>query len=218
MQILFGPGNWGSREELQMSRNTKTILGISGGTLLLCMGLVVAFFVFAEWQNRRMLANMHITDPAIIAQVANGMGNYDLPPNYNERFVSKLRTTNALYLIVDEDTPDSRSHPIITLIHFPPERYLSARAARENLRHAGPEIETEWGRATLEVTDEVTTIVRGQEVGLTYYKWFGAEGNEYRAIISDIFTGKTGFLQLKIEGPARGWNEEMIDSFIQSIR
>ena len=199
-----------------MSRNSKIILGSLGGTTLLCIVLAIIFFLVAEWQNRRNLANMHIEDPATIAQVANTMADYNLPPKYNEALVSRLLTTNVLYIFVAEDTPDNLSYPRITLVQFPPEKYPSALAAREKLRQAGPEIETEDG--TLEVTDAVTTLIRGQQVGLTYYKWLDDNAEEHRAIVSDVFKGKKGFLQLKIEGSARGWNEAEIDAFIQSIR
>lgn len=199
-----------------MSRSTKIVLGSLGGTMLLCIVLAVAFPLFAEWQNRRRLADMYIKDPAIIAQMANDMADYDLPPNYREGLVQKLLTTNALYIVVDEDIPDRNGYPIITLVQFPPEKYPNALAAREKMRQAGPKVETEFGIA--EVTGQMTIPIRNQEVGLTVYKWVDDDGEERRSMISDVFKGKNGFLQLAIEGPTQGWNQEMIDAFIASLR
>jgi len=199
-----------------MSKNTKIALGGLGGTLLLCIGLGVAFFLFAEWQNRRNLDNMFVQDPAVIARMARDMADYDLPPHYEEILVSKLFTTNVLYIFAAEDTPDNLSYPRITLVQYPLEKYPNALAAREKMRQAGPKVETEFGIA--EVTDQMTMSIREQEVGLTVYKWFDDGGEEYRTMISDVFKGKNGFLQLAIEGPVRGWDEEMIDAFVHSIR
>lgn len=199
-----------------MSKNTKIVLGSLGGTLLLCIGLTVALLGVAEWQNRRNLANMFIQDPVVIARMARDMTDYDLPPHYEETVVAKLSTTNVMYILAAEDTPDNLSYPRITLAQFPLEKYPNALAAREKMRQSGPQIETETGM--LEVTDEVTTIIRGQEVGLTHYKLQNTEGEEFRAIVSDVFAGKQGFLQLKIEGPVQGWDEKMIDAFVRSIR
>jgi len=199
-----------------MSKNTKIALGSLGGAILLCIVLAVAFLGFAEWQNRRNLANMFIQDPVVIAQMANDMTDYDLPPHYEEAMVSKLLTTNVLYIFATEDTPDNLSYPRITLVQFPPRKYASAAAARETMRQAGSQFETEDGMVIL--AEEVTTIVRGQDVRLTIYHWVDGSGEEHRTIVSDVFAGKQGFLQLAIEGPLQGWDEEMIDAFIQSIR
>jgi hypothetical protein len=199
-----------------MSKNTKIILGSLGGTLLLCIGLVVAFSVFAEWQNRRNLANMRVEDPTAIAQIANTMADYELPPHYEEALILKISTTNALYIFAAEDTPDNLSYPRITLMQFPPHKYASALAAREKMRQAGSQFETEDGQVVSR--EEVTTTIRGQEVGLTIYHSVNNSGEEQRSIVSDVFAGKEGFLQLIIEGPLQGWDEEMIDAFIQSIR
>jgi len=177
---------------------------------------MAAFLGFAEWQNRRNLDNMFVQDPAVITRMARDMADYDLPPDYKESLVAKLLTTNVLYIFAAEDTPDNLSYPRVTLVQYPLEKYPNALAAREKMRQADPQIETEVG--TVEVTDEVTTIIRGQEVGLTYYKLQNSEGEEFRAIVSDVFTGKQGFLQLTIEGPVQGWNQEMIDAFVHSIR
>lgn len=198
-----------------MNRSTKIALGSIGGTALLCIVLVVAFFLYAEWQMRRNLANMHVKDPTAIAQIANSMTDYDLPSNYENGLVLKLLTTNALYIFVNGDIPDNLSYPRITLVQFPPEKYFSANAARKKMRQAGPQPEIEDGQVVS--PDKVTILIRGQDVDLTIYHWVDHSGEEYRTMISDIFAGKKGFLQLIIEGPVRGWNEEAIDAFIQSI-
>ncbi len=199
-----------------MNKNSKIILGSLGGTLLLCVGLVAAFFGFAEWQNRRNLANMHVKDPTAIAQIADTMADYDLPSQYEEALVTRFSSTNVLYIFAREDTPNYLSYPRITLVQFPPDKYASAQAAREKMRQVGPQTDIENGRITS--MEEVITTIREQKVSLTIYHWVDDAGNEHRSLASAIFTGKQGFLQLLIEGPVQGWDEEMIDAFIQSIR
>ncbi len=184
--------------------------------MLFCIITAVSIYLFMGWDARRRLEDMYIRDPAEIARIADSMADYELPPNYEEAMVTKLNNTHVLYLIVNETTPDNLSYPRISLVQFQAAQYPSAAAAREKMRlSSGVTGDLEDG--TYEVTGTETVLVRGQAVELTHFTWFTPEGTAYRSLVSDVFEGKEGFLQLLIEGEAQGWDEDAIQAFIQSI-
>jgi len=184
--------------------------------MLLCIVAVIAVISFIDWDARRRLEDMHINDPAEIARIADSMADYKLPPHYEEAAAMKLGDTHTLYLFVAEDTPNNLSYPRIQLIQFQAAQYSSAVAAREKMRLL-PGTTGDAKDIAYEVTGTEIILIREQMVELTHFTWLTHEGVEYRSLVSDVFEGKEGFLQLLIEGEAQGWNEENIDMFVQSI-
>ena len=70
----------------------KIMLGI-GGIILFCVVDAAAILLQRDRDAKRAAQEMQITDPVEIAQIASGIANYQLPPNYEEALVVKLKDT-----------------------------------------------------------------------------------------------------------------------------
>ena len=95
-----------------MTRNTKIVLGIVAGLLLLCLcGGGATFFLLGA--AGRMIARNVVTDPADVAAIADGIAEYQLPAGWREQYGMRFLG----FSLVAYAPADSRGH--IMLMQFP---------------------------------------------------------------------------------------------------
>jgi hypothetical protein len=73
------------------------------------------------------------------------------------------------------------------------------------------------GNITMEVVEQKTITIRGQQVPATISEGQGESGVTMRQMTA-VFKGNNGPAILMIMGEKSSWNQQLIDQFIASIR
>ncbi len=199
-----------------MSRNTKIILGVVAGLLVVCLCLaVVGFFAFNQIAS---FAGSMLTsdDPAAAEAAGQGMLDYSLPPGYSEQASFNLAFMKMV--LISEGTLESESiRPVIFLVEIGPEAQMEEEELRQQMQ-LGLRRSLSWQNLDMQLVEQTTITLRDREVDLLHYEGTDGEGNRFRQIISGLFPGKNGLIMLWMIGPESGWDEAQIDGFLQSIR
>lgn len=194
-----------------MSRNTKIIIGIIVGLVVVCIcaGGIGAFFLLRTAGNVMEQATM--TEPDQIAEVAQAIAKYDLPPGYSEQFGMSLFGFDVVGF-----GPSSGSGQAIMMMQFPSGIGMDQEQMEQQLQQS---MQQQFGRQdfNLSVVDETTTTIRDQPVTLTVREGTDNDGNAMRQV-SGVFSGQDGPVLLMIMGAPQNWDQGAIDSFIGSIR
>lgn len=194
-----------------MSRNTKIILGIIAGLVVICMCVaVLGFFALRQAGDLAMQAMDVSEDPQEVGSIAQGIVDYDLPAGYSEQFGMSFFGFD----MVAFGTGNSND-PVIMLMQFPEEAGLSQVQMEAQMEEA---IQRQMGRREfdLPVVDQRTTTIQDQEVTLTVREGTDSEGQSLRQI-TGLFDGQSGVVMLMIMGPTQNWDSNAIDSFIASL-
>lgn len=198
-----------------MDKNTKIILGIIGGIILLCLFCSIAGYVGMNVGGKYLLEQMIIEDPAEVASLADQIADYNLPPGYQEQALVDFFVGKIL-MIGKGNNDQALSGPLIMLFELPADIEMDQDEIRlrielemkQRLRADG------WD---LILTEEKPAIIRNQEVTLLTYEGTDDTGQSLKQIFT-TFNGKNGTIMLMIMGRANEWNSSEIDEFIKSIR
>ncbi len=194
-----------------MSRNAKIIIGIIAGLVVLCLCVSVLGFFALRSAGSLMLQAMDLSEePQEVANIAQGIVEYELPAGYSEQFgmsffgfdVAAFGTGNS-------------NDPIIMLMQFPQETGLSQAEMEQQMRQA---VQGQLGQqySEMPVVDQQTIIVRDQEVTLTVREGTGEDGTTIRQL-TGVFQGKDGVVMLMIVGNQQNWDQGAIDTFLNSL-
>ncbi len=205
-----------------MTRNTKIVLGVVAGLLVLCMCAGIAGFA-ALTAVARTAYQAPIQGPvverAVRVQPAPGDSifaerapvQYDLPTGWREDLARHIFGVDMTAL----GGSDGHSH--IFLLQIPPERDAQS-SLREALAldHAGSRMAYRNGVQFRQVGQTQATL-RGQPVTMTISEGTNRDGETYRQLTGVAADG-TAQLVVLIEQPAKTWDQAMVDRFIASIR
>ena len=195
-----------------MNRNTKIILAVLAGVLVLCVCLAVGGLLIV----RNVGDSLVIDDPGEISDAANEIADYTLPPGYQEEGVINFLFGKML-MISAGDTTSSTALPVIMFMQLS-EDLVANQEDFQTQSELG--LEQALGRRNLNLAyvGEQNAIIRNENVALMTYEGVDENGTPFRQVISEIFPGKSGPTMLFIIGPIRGWDESKIDTFIRSLR
>ena len=165
-----------------------------GGALLFCLCAVgVAALLFTRI-GQQFKEGMK-TDPESAAKAAHEIADYELPPGYQEQVAMDLFVYSLVMIGPDTTTSSSTgSKPFIMLAQF--------QAGQRG--------------ATMKVVETKTMTIRGVETEVIIYEGTDENGNTLRQLIT-TFPGKDGTAMLMIMGSPENWDQEEIDTFIESI-
>jgi hypothetical protein len=200
-----------------MTKNTKIVLGIIGGVLLLCICCGVGGFLLLGSAGRFVGDRMIIEEPEEVALKAREIVEYDLPPGFKEQGMADILIGKFLFIgEVDQNGLKSASGLVIAFFELPSN--LDMDPEELHLR-----MELEWREKfrtqgwDLDKVSESPITVRGQDTELMLYEGFDENGDAVRQAVT-TFDGKNGFIMLVIAGKIKDWDEAEIDHFINSIR
>jgi hypothetical protein len=195
-----------------MNRNTKIILGVLGGILIICLCLVVGGLLAV----RNLGNSLVIDNPEEIRAAANGIADYALPPGYQEEGVINF-IFGKMLMISAGDTTGPSARPVIMFMQLPADLLTDEEGLRAQTELG---IQQAFGNRqySLEYVGERNAIIREENVSLLIYEGVDENGVPFRQIISEVFPGKAGPTLLFILGPIRGWDDGEIDAFIRSLR
>lgn len=193
-----------------MSRNTKIVLGIVLGLVAVCcVGAIIITVASGFFLNR--VAEGFVDNPEQSAEVAQSIVDYELPPGFAEQGAMDLLGIKAAFIT----TTDENS--IIMLMEFPAAMQMSQEEMEQQMKQA---LSQQGGNQNLTLspvgTEEVN--INGQTVVLSTSEGTDDQGTEVRQILG-VFEGKSGnSAMLMIMGPIGSWDEEGVNSFIDSLQ
>lgn len=194
-----------------MSRNTKIVLIVAGALVLLCLCASGAFLAFGAWtagQAEKVIGQSFTSEPAEVNAIAGTIADFELPPGYEPDYGMQVLS----FALVGYAPGDTRGH--IMLIQFPSGTNLDRAAMERQLRQATTGQNYTWLDETMQVVEQETATIRGQQVTLSVSE---GETGSYRQV-SSVFQGKGGPALLLIAAPTDAWDQAEVDAFIASMR
>lgn len=194
-----------------MSRNTKIVLSILGGLIVVCL-CVAVIGAFALRQAGNTLRESIVTDPTQAVQVAADIAQFDVPTGYE---LSAVRILGFDMAILESDDPTNEK-TVLMLMQFPSGANLSQEEMNRQLQQA-VEQQTNRRGLDLEPVGTETYTIRGDEVEMTVSEGTDEQGIQIRQM-TGAFDGNQGTAILLVMAPVEFWDSAGIDAFIQSIR
>ncbi len=147
-----------------------------------------------------------LTDSDHVETIAHRIADFDLPEGYQTDYaVDMLDYTIAAYKSDDEQTH-------LVFVQAPsgiiPNESVIAGYIPNTSRHA------DWHAATVLTTEQRT--IRNQPATLTISERTNGEGQRYRSV-NLVFSGREGTALFIFNQPVTQWDDESVDTFIQSI-
>ena len=189
-----------------MNRNGKILVTLVGGLLALCLCLGAGAYVLLRttgWAVTQVVDS----DPATVSQVSDAIVDYTLPAGFDDGYALDI----ADYSLVSYTAVDGRTHLYLFQVgHMPtPDRDEIEQQLRQ----------VSGGQAWSEVAVVETRPchIRGEATELIISEGISHDGTAYRSA-SAFFSGNEGPALVNISGPAASWDQEMVDSFIESLQ
>lgn len=149
-------------------------------------------------------------DPTVVASMRDKIVDFDLPSGYQPGVMSLV-----IYDVVYLTPVDPDDGPIIMLMQYNATTSLNREQMERTLRQAGEQQGPQSG-VPMQVVDSFETVIRGQTVTVTVSEG-GGQGSAMRQWVT-VFDGNDGLVLLLIQGPVYAWDDEMVETFIKSIR
>lgn len=179
-------------------------LGIAA---LFCL-CAVAFAAFVTIRAGQKVQEGFKTDPQAAAEAAHKIADYELPAGYQEEMAMDF----FIYSMVVIDA-GSTGKPTIMLAQF--QTGADAEEMEAQIRQS---FEQQAGRQGMSMTvvEVKEMTIRGAETEVTIYEGTDENGNTLRQLIAP-FPGKDGTAMLMIMGSPEDWDQDEIDTFIESM-
>lgn len=200
-----------------MSKNTKIILGIIGGVIVLCMCVCLGGWAALKIGGSSLAETMAIEDPAEAASLGHAMLDYTLPAGYQEKFAVNFFVMKMVLISRGEANIQDPSQTMIMIAEFPSSFVSNEEEMRDQLRQQMNQSvgERNW---KMELVEETSRMIGSQPVTLLVYEGVDENGTPMRQIISNTFSSKNGQIMLWMAGSKASWDQSAIDAFINSIR
>ncbi len=196
-----------------MTRNTKIILAVVVGLLVLCCACSILALVVGPMLLFRAGDSNFVSSedaPATAAQIAD----FTLPAGF---YPSGGMNTFGISFVAYEHN-DGVSH--LFLFQAPSWAGGNAEAMRRQMEQQMQRSATTFGNDRLSNLRSVETVqvtVRDQPATFTVMEGTNSDGMPYR-MMSGMFQGRNGLVFLTIARPAASWNQGEIDAFLASIQ
>jgi len=194
----------------QTNKNTKWIwLGLGGAALFCLCAVAVAFFMF--YRVGQQVKEGVKTDPESASKAAHEIVDYDLPTGYQERMSMDILIYSFVMIGPESSNLDQ---PLIMLAQF--QAGVDQKQMEQQLRQSFEQQSGSRGM-NMKLVEVKKMTIRGEETEVAIYEGSDENGNSFRQLIT-AFPGKDGTAMLIIMGDAQGWDQSIIDDFIESIR
>lgn len=197
--------------EFHMSRNTKIILAVFSGAVVLIF-LCAATFVVSlgglAWNGMAQALEFGAAD---VSREAGAIAEFALPEGYTATYSFRAGGFN----LVGYDPGDQHSH--LMLVQAPEWVKLDAADFEGYIRRNFGDM-LSWGeKGKNEIVDHRTLRVDGQPVEFAIDEGVSSDGGSYRSMVG-VWDSPRGAILIYVEEPVTRWNQAVIDAFIASIR
>lgn len=191
-----------------MSESKKLLIGFVIVGMICCCMVGISFWGFRQFEKQvENISNGN--DPDAVAKMQEKIVEFDVPPDYQPMAMSMV-IYDMVYL-----TPSNSSEPMIILMQYNTVTATSREQMERSLRQAAEQQGTQPGTA-MEVVDSFNTVIRGETVTITVSEG-NTSGFSLRQWIT-VFEGNNGLVLMMIQGPVEGWNDQLVETFIKSIK
>lgn len=198
---------------VEEKKNNRWIWIALGGALLFCL-CAAAVTVFLLARVGQKVKEGVKTDPKAAAEAAHAIADYELPPGYQEQISMNFFIYSMV--LIDADAPGSvtsTGKPIIMLAQF--QAGTDQKQMEEQIRKSFQQQSGQSG-TSMKVVETKTMTIRGVEAEVIIYEGADEQGSMTRQLIT-TFPGKNGTAMLMVMGEPQNWDQEEIDTFIESI-
>ena len=191
-----------------MSESKKLLIGFAVvGVICVCIA-GISFLGLRTLGNR--FEDMTNGEPTSVARAQEKIAEFDIPPGYEPMALSMF-----VYDMISLTPIDSENDPMIMLMQFNKSTSGDPEQMEKQLKQAA---EQQSGRPgmSMQVVDTFEEVIRGETVTVTV-----SEANYQDFVFRQwmtIFQGNKGPVILMIQGPARTWDDQLVDDFIKSIK
>jgi hypothetical protein len=196
-----------------MNRTTKIVIGVIVGLLVLCGCCCLAGSVATPMLLGPVMeqAASMTENPQEIAQIAGNIVDYELPSGYTEQFAMSFLGFDIVAF-----GQEDMSEQIIILMQMPEMFGLNPD---EMMREMEKSLQQQTGQQAVDMqyVDSVQTTIRDQNVTLTVQEGTDGDGTAIRQV-TGVFAGQNGVAMLMIVGPTQTWDQEVVDTFLSSLR
>jgi hypothetical protein len=194
-----------------MSKNTKIVVGIMVGVLIVCC-LVAGI---AAVVLPRMVANVAesavVEDPEQAAAVASSILDYELPSGFTEAGGMNILGVKTVFFGSQND------QAAIMMMQFPAEMAGNEAQMQQQMEDAFAQQQGS-GDFNLNYISTETVTINDAPATLTMYEGTDESGNTVRQVIGFFETkdGNAGMLMLF--GAASAWEEAGFERFLESMQ
>ena len=212
-------GDGGDYEIPKPPMKTSTKIMIAAGLTvgLSCIGCFILAGPIMGALGRAVGGSIITDDPAQLAAEGSEVIDYTLPLAYRELGSVNFLVGKLIFIGAGSIQEPDPSRPFIMIMSFPLGTGMETEQFRQNADFSsigGAQNQN----MNLTLVNQQLANIRGQVVNLYVYEGRDGEGVLFRQVVSEPFDAKSGQAMIMIMGPAFGWNEAEINSFIASLR
>lgn len=203
-----------------MNKNTKIVLGIILAVVVVCGITVIAGAIGLTILGKNFRENMFTDDPEQAASEASKMLSYDLPAGYREQAVMDLVFGKMLAIAQSDLGTADRTTPIIMITQLSSIITGDAMSQEDFQRQMEESMTTTTGgeKMELQLAEEKTMTIAGQETQVLVYEGADSKGIEVREVLTGFFEVNGKQTIVMIIGQISTWPEEDMDAFLTSIK
>lgn len=188
-----------------MKHQNNTFLMAVGALIILFLCIGAASFVgirVTEWTMSETFEN----DAATVANVGDSIADYTLPAEFGDGYAVRWEDFSMVAY-----TADGNSH--IYLVQVPESLLPEHAELEQQMRQVSGQGDFRESR----VIGRQPCPIRGEPTTLIISEGINHTGQLYRSA-SALFEGNEGTALINISGPADTWDQEMVETFIESVK
>lgn len=195
-----------------MSRQTKIILAVVGGVLVLCLivcGVLVLGVSLFGVNLAKQVNQSSTSDPAQVKATASSIADITLPGTYTNSTTFSI----ASFKVVTWENQSTNT--FVMLIQMPSSAEITQSTIDQLSRMAG----TQTGRVMVnsQVLEDRELTIRGKPARLISSQGSDNEGNLERQM-TVFFQGKGGLAMLTAVAPAAQFDQAAFEKMVQTIK
>jgi len=198
-----------------MNKTTKTVLIIIGSLLVLCACTSAVLLGTGLWSFGKVIEfadNSTTEDPQEVARIASKIADFDIPEDYSRQYGMEIDTFNLVqYANNGEDT-------YIFLAQFPADTSINPDQLMREIKNSSRNPNHPLYNTDMQIVEQKLVTIRGEETTLTISEGTSDQGELYRMANAKFQGNGSGPALLMIVGPADGWDAQMVEDFVASIR
>jgi hypothetical protein len=188
--------------------NKKTTVIVVSVVAGLCVLSIIAACVAFKLAGDRVSKSM-TSDPQAAATAGHQIADYDLPAGFSEQMAMNFMG----YQIVMIGSDKSSTSMLIELAQFTNSNLSPEEMQKSMQAYIDQQSGTSSGMQTVETR---TMTIRGVETSVIIREGKAQAGYTLRQLIA-AFPGKSGQAMVIIQDVTQDWDDDLVDTFIESI-
>ncbi len=195
-----------------MNQFLKIILGIVAVISVLCIAASFSLLMGSQMGLNQFIGH----NPEKAREIGVSLLEYSLPVGYTESGSRNLGLIKMVVITPGGYEPRYLSQNMIIISTYPTGLGLSADQFQDELRLAL--LRSTENVSTLQFVRTATTMIKSSAVEFSVYESFGEYDDPARIIVSEVFEGINDGIVILFSGPIEGWDQQMVNDFLGSIR